>query len=59
MTARLDAPDEGGSAAEAEAAEMAERRAEITDLTRRVVVGALLTTPVLFAVMAYELFGAD
>jgi P-type Cu+ transporter len=59
MTAQLDAPDEGGSAAEAEAAEMAERRAEITDLTRRVVVGALLTTPVLFAVMAYELFGAD
>ena len=59
MTAQLDAPDEGGSAAEAEAAEMAERRAEITDLTRRLVVGALLTTPVLFAVMAYELFGAD
>ena len=38
---------------------MAERRAEITDLTRRVVIGALLTAPVLFAVMAHELFGAD
>jgi Cu+-exporting ATPase len=32
--------------------EDAERRAEIADLTRRVVVGALLTAPVLFAVMA-------
>ena len=59
MTAHLDAPDGGGSAAEAEAADMAERRAEIADLTRRVVVGALLTAPVLFAVMAHELFGAD
>ena len=33
-------------------AEMAERRAEIRDLTRRVIVGAVLTAPVLFAVMA-------
>ena len=32
--------------------EMAERKAEIRDLTRRVVVGAVLTAPVLFAVMA-------
>ena len=32
--------------------EMAERRAEIGDLTRRVVIGAVLTAPVLFAVMA-------
>ncbi len=48
-----------GTGAEAEAAETAERRAEITDLTRRVVVGAVLTAPVLFAVMAHELFGAD
>ncbi|MFI1651801.1 heavy metal translocating P-type ATPase [Streptomyces avidinii] len=47
------------SAAEAEAADVAERRAEIKDLTRRVAVGAVLTAPVLFAVMAYELFGAD
>ncbi|WP_234307900.1 hypothetical protein [Streptomyces sp. NBRC 110035] len=36
-----------------------ERRAEITDLTHRVVAGALLTLPVLFAVMAHELFGTD
>ncbi|MFD5620395.1 heavy metal translocating P-type ATPase [Streptomyces yangpuensis] len=47
------------SAAEAEAADVAERRAEIRDLTRRVVLGAVLTAPVLFAVMAHELFGAD
>ncbi|MGW7456302.1 heavy metal translocating P-type ATPase [Streptomyces sp. NPDC054797] len=49
----------GGTGAETEEAETAERRAEITDLTRRVVVGAVLTAPVLFAVMAHELFGAD
>ncbi|MEU3148381.1 hypothetical protein [Streptomyces sp. NPDC006999] len=55
-----------GSGAEAEAAEAAERRAasgerraEITDMTHRVVAGALLTLPVLFAVMAHELFGTD
>ncbi|MFJ7067804.1 heavy metal translocating P-type ATPase [Streptomyces sp. NPDC101115] len=43
----------------AEDADVAERQAEIKDLTRRVVVGAVLTAPVLFAVMAHELFGAD
>jgi Cu+-exporting ATPase len=59
MMAHLDARDSGGSAAEAEAADMAERRAELADLTRRVVVGALLTVPVLFAIMAHEFFGAD
>ncbi|MGA5411870.1 heavy metal translocating P-type ATPase [Streptomyces lavendulocolor] len=48
-----------GSGAEAEAAEAAERHAEIADLIRRVAVGAALTLPVLFAVMAHELFGAD
>ncbi|GAA5025393.1 heavy metal translocating P-type ATPase [Streptomyces siamensis] len=47
------------TAAETEAADAAERRAEIKDLTRRVAVGAVLTAPVLFAVMAHELFGAD
>ena len=35
-----------------EDADAAERRAEIADLTRRVVVGAVLTAPVLFAVLA-------
>ncbi|MER6841087.1 heavy metal translocating P-type ATPase [Streptomyces platensis] len=52
-------PGGEGGAAEAEAADAAERRAEITDLTRRVVVGAVFTLPVLFAVMVHEVFGAD
>ncbi|GAA0467443.1 hypothetical protein Aca07nite_71080 [Actinoplanes capillaceus] len=47
-----------GSAAEEEAGQAAERRAEIRDLTRRVLIGAVLTAPVLFAVMAHELFNA-
>ncbi|MEU5260120.1 heavy metal translocating P-type ATPase [Amycolatopsis sp. NPDC021455] len=45
-------------AADIEAAQARERHAEITDLTRRVVIGAVLTAPVLFAVMAQSLFGA-
>ncbi|MFF5209062.1 heavy metal translocating P-type ATPase [Streptosporangium sp. NPDC000396] len=40
-------------------AEAAERRAEIRDLSRRVLVGAVLTAPVAFAMMAHELFGAS
>jgi Cu+-exporting ATPase len=36
--------------------EQAERAAEIRDLNRRLTVGAILTAPVLFAVMALELF---
>src|SRR6266498_267803 len=52
------AGEAGPAAAEVEAAQAAERRAEITDLTRRVLVGAVLTVPVLFAVMAHEVFGA-
>ncbi|WP_415952359.1 heavy metal translocating P-type ATPase [Streptomyces sp. KLOTTS4A1] len=47
------------SAAEAEAAEAVERQTEITDLSHRVLVGAVLTAPVVFAVMAKELLGAD
>ena len=39
--------------------EMAERKAEIADLTRRVAIGAVLTAPVLFAAMADALFGAS
>src|SRR5262249_11393984 len=50
--------DGGAGAAEAEAADAAERRAEIADLTRRVVVGAVLTAPVLLAVMAHDVFRA-
>ncbi|WP_190195241.1 heavy metal translocating P-type ATPase [Streptomyces minutiscleroticus] len=53
-------PSAGGerTAAEAEATDAAERRAEITDLSRRVLLGTVFTAPVLFAVMAHELFGA-
>ena len=40
----------------AEDAEQAERNAEIRDLTRRVLIGAVLTAPVLFAVMAGRFF---
>ena len=39
--------------------EAAERRLEIRDLTRRVVVGAVLTTPVLVAVMASQFLGVQ
>jgi Cu+-exporting ATPase len=48
----------GTAAADAEASQAAERRAEISDLTRRLIVGAALTAPVLFAVMASEVFKA-
>jgi Cu+-exporting ATPase len=51
--------DAGPSPVEVEASQAAERRAEITDLNRRVLIGAILTAPVLFAVMAHEVFGAD
>ena len=43
------------AAAEIEAAQAEDRRAEIADLTRRVVIGAVLTAPVLYAVMAEPL----
>jgi len=54
---RVEERSEPGSD-ETEDAEAAARRAEIRDLTRRVVVGAVLTAPVLIAVMASEVFGA-
>jgi Cu+-exporting ATPase len=44
--------------AETENAEAIARRAEIRDLLRRVAVGAILTAPVLFAVMADQFFTA-
>jgi Cu+-exporting ATPase len=55
---RVEERPEPGSE-ETEDAEAAARRAEIRDLTRRVVVGAVLTAPVLFAVMATEVFDAN
>ena len=51
--ARVESPEP--STVEGEDAEMAERKAEIADLTRRVLIGAVLTAPVLFAVMADNL----
>jgi Cu+-exporting ATPase len=54
---RAALPDAAPGAAPAGEGE-GERDAEITDLRRRVVVGAVLTLPVLFAVMAHTLGGA-
>ena len=57
-------PEAGGAAAAGTAgetapdAETAERRAEIAELARRVIAGAVLTLPVLYAVMVHDLFGA-
>src|SRR5215472_12773739 len=48
----------GETTQDAEAAEAAERRAEIADLTRRLIVGVVLTVPVLVAVMGHEVFKA-
>jgi len=48
-----DRPEPGS--AETENGEAAARRAEVRDLSRRVVVGALFTLPVLFGVMVGEL----
>jgi Cu+-exporting ATPase len=44
---------------ETEDVEAAARQAEIRDLTRRVAVGAILTAPVLVAVMVAEVFALD
>jgi len=46
-----------GDAGDGEEGEEDERRNEIVDLTRRVIFGAVLTAPVLFAVMFTEFFG--
>jgi Cu+-exporting ATPase len=48
-----------GAAVDTQGDESAERRAEIRDLTQRVVVGALLTAPVLFGVMVGGFFKAS
>jgi Cu+-exporting ATPase len=45
------------ASAETEDSEAAARRAEIADLGRRVLVGAVLTAPVAAAVMLHEVFG--
>ncbi len=53
-SAPADGSGEPGGA-EIEAAQAEDRHAEIADLTRRVVIGAVLTVPVLYAVMAQPL----
>ena len=50
--------DLGPSAVDVADTEAAERAAELADLRRRVIFGAVLTAPVVVAVMAHELFGA-
>jgi Cu+-exporting ATPase len=50
-------PQRGDGAGEADP-EVAERRAELRDLTRRVAAGAILTAPVLFGAMASDFFHA-
>ena len=54
----LEEATPGGDGEAREDVEAAARRAEIADLSRRVAVGAVLTAPVLFAVMASDVFGA-
>jgi P-type Cu+ transporter len=56
----VEAPavDAHANAARADEAQAAERHAEIADLSRRVLIGAVLTLPVLFAVMASDVFKA-
>jgi P-type Cu+ transporter len=54
---RLEERRESGSA-ETEDADAIARGAEIRDLSRRVVVGAILTAPVLIAIMATQFFDA-
>ena len=49
--------DVAASQLDAGDAEAAEREAEIKDLTRRVILGAILTAPVLLAVMLTEILG--
>jgi len=51
--------DELGASDDLEDTEQAARRAEVADLSRRLLVGALLTFPVLFAVMGRDAFGLD
>jgi Cu+-exporting ATPase len=55
---RSDGPAVPPAAAEVEAAQAAERRAEIADLTRRVAAGVVLTSPVLFPGGVGNTFGS-
>jgi P-type Cu+ transporter len=46
-----------GSSAESDDIELVARQHELADVSRRLVVGAVLTVPVLFAVMGRDMFG--
>ncbi|GAA3137628.1 heavy metal translocating P-type ATPase [Kribbella aluminosa] len=62
VDAKADAARTSGapqSSAERDDAEEAARRAEIADLSRRVAFGAVLSLPVVAAVMLHEVFGVD
>lgn len=51
-------PRDAPGTAASEDRDAGERRAEIADLSRRVIIGAVLSAPVAFAVMAMDLFSA-
>jgi Cu+-exporting ATPase len=55
---RLDAVDTAAGLATTEDAEARDRRAEVSDLAQRVLFGAVLTVPVVLAVMASDFFHA-
>jgi Cu+-exporting ATPase len=55
---RVREREEAADASAEEDADAAARRAEIRDLSIRVLVGTILSLPVVFAVMAVDLFGA-
>ena len=59
VTTMAPAPQAHGVHAESADAEEGERNAEIADLRRRVVLGAVLTAPVLVAVMFTEFFAVS
>ena len=56
---RAAAPEHAADGATSQDAEAQARSAEIADLTRRLIVGVILTLPVAVAVMLHEGFGVD
>jgi Cu+-exporting ATPase len=58
LAVSADPAGSGAQAIDAEAGQAAERRAEVADLGRRLLVGVVLTVPVLVAVMANSFGGA-
>ena len=56
-TTDVMATEHAPGSASGEDREAAERQAEIADISRRILIGAVLAAPVVFAVMAVDLFG--